>query len=355
MRLGWIAALLTGCGFQVGGTGDAGTGGGERPVDVSEMSPPSSPRKVTFNNANVTANLDNFPVLVPIAGQVDYTKIVDPRKDLRFEDPANGATLAYEVETWTPNGESLVWVKVPRIKPAPAPAYILLHFGPNASNADPEAVWSDYEQVNHFAANADDSTAQNHDGTAIVGATTTTGFLGNAMTFLTGADRVTFAGKVFDSWHEGTLEMWIRPVYTAAVELMGEPRVITNYGALQLGRLYPDSGGTIACQIDAKWTGNNHSEIHPLLPYNAWTHLTWTYDQDVWQTYRDDQAGPMATIGNHDFEASPQPLAIGDDGSMLGARMQIDELRIAKKKRSAEWVRAQHASMTRNFVSFGDP
>ena len=315
----------------------------------------TSPRKVTFNNASVIANLDDFPVLVPIAGQVDYSKIVDPRKDLRFEDPTDGSTLAYEVETWTPNGESLVWVKVPRIRPFPAPAFILLHFGPNLSTADPAAVWTAYEQVNHFAANPDDSTGQDHDAVTVVGATTATGFLGNAMTFTAGTDRVTFAGKVFDSWNEGSLEMWIRPVYATGADLVGEPRVITNGGALQLGRFYLDGTTALVLQIDAKWAGATHSEIHPDLPFNTWTHVTWTYDQAVWRTYRNGQPAPMDPVGNHDFDPSPLPLVLGDDGGSNAAHMQIDELRISNKGRSADWIRAQQASMTRNFVSFSDP
>lgn len=354
MRLGWLAALCASCGFQVGGTSDGGiTSDSEPPLDVGLVAP-TSPRKVTFNTAGITANLDNFPVLVPIAGQVDYAKIVDPRKDLRFVDPGTGATLPYEVETWTPNGESLVWVKVPRIEPPPAPASILLFFGPNESDADPAAVWSGYEQVNHFAANPDDSTENAHDALAVVGATTTTGFLGNAMTFTAATDRVTFAGKVFDSWHDGSIEMWIRPVYTTSADLAGEPRVISNFGALQLGRLYADTAG-VALQIDAKWAGNTHSEIHPVLPYNLWTHVLWTYDQSSWRIYRDGQPGPTEVVGNHDFINSPLALVLGDDGLANGAHMQIDELRISKKDRSAEWVRAQQASMTRNFVSFSDP
>jgi len=354
VRFGWLAALCAGCGFSVAGAGDGGTPGGEHTIDVPGTVP-TSPRKVVFNNANVIANLDDFPVLVPIAGQVDYSKIVDPRKDLRFEDPTDGATLSYEVETWTPNGESLVWVKVPRIKPFPAPAFILLHFGPNESTAEPAAVWSDYEQVNHFAANPDDSTSHDHDAMTVVGATPVAGYLGNAMTFSAGTDRVTFAGTVFDGWDEGSLEMWIRPVYSSGNNFVAEPRVISNAGALQLGRFYLDSTTALVLQIDAKWQGSAHSEIHPDLPFNMWTQVTWTYDESMWRTYRNGQPAQMDEVGNHDFAASPSPLVIGDDGSSNAAHMQIDELRISQKRRSADWIRAQQASMTRNFVSFSDP
>lgn len=353
MKLGWLAALCAGCGFQVGGTGDGGTSGDGAP-DVPGPVVPTSPRKLTFDNTNVTTNLDNFPVLVPIAGQVDYTQIVDPRKDLRFEDPIDGATLAYEVESWTPNGESLVWVKVPKIRPAPAPAFILLHWGPNASPSDPAAVWSDYEQVHHFAASPVDAAANGHDGLA-VGATTTTGFLGNGMTFTAAADNVTFSGKSFDSWHAGSLEMWIRPNYASVSDVVGEPHVITNSGSLQLGRFYIDGLGALVLQIDAKWTGGARSEIHPDLPFSTWSYLTWTYDQDTWRIYRNGQLGPSDQVGNHDFDRSDLPLVLGNDGGLNAAHMQIDELRTSKKNRSADWIRAQHASMTRNFVTFGDP
>ena len=353
MKLGWVLALYVGCGFNVPAGGDGGNPGGERTIDMAS-SAPSSPRKVTFNNANVTTQLDDFPVLVPIAGQVDYSKILDPRKDLRFEDPSNGATLAYEVETWTPNGESLVWVRVPRISPSPAPASILMYFGRDLSNAAPASVWSTYEQVNHFAANPDDSTAQNHDATLVIGATTAAGFLGNAMTFTGGGDRVVFSGRVFDQWGEGTIEMWIRPAYPGPGGVSGEPRVLSNGGALQLGRFYLDSTALVF-QIDAKWSSKIHSEIHPDLPFNTWTHVAWSYDGQAWRSYRDGQLVQTDVLGNHNFVGSSAPLVLGDDFSSTTARMQIDELRISKSHRSADWLRTQQASMTRAFVSFSDP
>ena len=352
MRLAFLVALYAGCGFSVPAGGDGGNGG-EKPIDMGG-SAPTSPRKVTFNNANVTTQLDDFPVLIPISGQVDYSKVVDPRKDLRFEDPSNGATLAYEVETWTPNGESLVWVRVPRISPFPAPAFILMHFGRDLSNAAPASVWSTYEQVNHFAANPDDSTSQDHDGT-VMGATTAAGFLGNAMTFNSGSDRVTFVGRVFDQWAEGTIEMWIRPVYAGAGDVSGEPRVLSNGGALQLGRFYLDGTMALVFQIDAKWSSNAQSELHPDLPFNTWTHVAWSYDGQFWRSYRNGLLAQSDTIGNRTFLAAPGPLVLGDDVSSNGARMQIDELRISQTRRSADWLRTQQASMTRNFASFSDP
>ena len=66
--------------------------------------------------------------------------------DLRFET-ADGTGLAYEVDTWNENGESLVWVKVPQLSQGDV---ITMRFGSASPDAnDPTAVWANYVAVYH--------------------------------------------------------------------------------------------------------------------------------------------------------------------------------------------------------------
>ena len=66
--------------------------------------------------------------------------------DLRFET-ADGTGLAYEVDTWNENGESLVWVKVPQLSRGDV---ITMRFGSASPDAnDPTAVWANYVAVYH--------------------------------------------------------------------------------------------------------------------------------------------------------------------------------------------------------------
>ena len=340
MKLAGLVVLVAGCGFSTPASPSDGS------VDTSFDAGPGV-RKIVFANATVTANLDNFPVLIPIAGQVDYTQVLDPRKDLRFEDAAHTA-LAYEVETWNPNGESLVWVRVPRIVPGPAESAIFLSVGHDVEIADPSRVWSAYEQVNHFAANANDSTAHAHNGTT-VGALLTTGFLGNAATFATGADKVTFAGPSFDQWSEGTIEMWIKPNYAAALDVPADIRVVDNGSSLVIGRLFP-LGSLAAFQIDFHWSGGAATFLHPDLALSTWAYVAWSYDGQNQRVYKDGLATGVAVVGSHDFAPTAGPLVLGN-----GAKVQIDELRVSQTGLSPGWIAAQQLSMTRSFVTFTDP
>ncbi|MBA3462761.1 MAG: DUF2341 domain-containing protein [Deltaproteobacteria bacterium] len=348
MKCAGLLVLLVGCGFSAPATNSATDGGADAPPDVPAG--PSSPRKVVFSTTGITTNLDDFPVLIPIAGQVDYARISDPRTDLRFVDPVSGNTLAYEVELWDPLGESLVWVRVPRIGPPPTSASILMHFGPNEGDDNPTGVWAAYEQVNHFAGGALDSSGNGHDGLS-TGAHIASGYLGSAAAFTTNSDRIVFSGATLDQWTAGSIEMWIRPGYANAAALIAtQPRVLDNGGSLGLGRFFDDAGA-LAFQIDVRWSGTI-SFLHPALVGNAWSHVAWSYDNNTLRVYRNGEQVLMDNVGARTFSNSTA-LVLGD--AVTAARMHIDELRISRAGLSLDWIRAQHLAMSRNFVSFTDP
>ena len=108
-----------------------------------------------------SATLKDFPLLVRLRpGSPDgftYASFPygaetadDAYGDLSFFD-ASGRVLSYEIDTWNPEGESLIWVKVPlmttgaKLKMAWGRAY-----GTRPLKNKPSAVWSDYVTVLHF-------------------------------------------------------------------------------------------------------------------------------------------------------------------------------------------------------------
>ena len=77
------------------------------------------PRKAaefTVSGFTSTATLRNFPVLVRISPErisgFSYADCAADGRDIAFRD-AQGNALAREIDTWDPNGESLVWVSIP--------------------------------------------------------------------------------------------------------------------------------------------------------------------------------------------------------------------------------------------------
>ena len=93
----------------------------------------------------------DFPVLVRLPAAVSSQLQAADGTDLYFEDESE-APLAFEVETFNPDGTTFVWVKVPSLSSA---TRLTVYFGgsENVGN-DPTAVWSRYVGVWHFDADA---------------------------------------------------------------------------------------------------------------------------------------------------------------------------------------------------------
>ncbi len=109
---------------------------------------------ITFPGYTSSATLTDFPVLIRLSAErnaFDYAKCPNG-ENLRFSDAA-GNLLSSEIDTWNPDGESFVWVKVPSLN---ASTKITAHYGnafPDAMN--PKDVWSNgYVGVWHLGESA---------------------------------------------------------------------------------------------------------------------------------------------------------------------------------------------------------
>ena len=103
-----------------------------------------------------TEVLTNFPVLVRLSEGnptgFSYSDMKDPSSgaELLFAD-ASLQVIPAEVDTWNPQGESLVWVKLPAV--SKGEAFYMYYAGQRRSSrfqADPTAVWSEYAGVWHM-------------------------------------------------------------------------------------------------------------------------------------------------------------------------------------------------------------
>jgi len=117
---------------------------------------------ITVCGVPADTTLTDFPLLVRISASrpdgFSYDDMLtDDHTDLRFED-ANGNGLAYDIDTWNPDGESLVWVKVPTLEKDDE---ITMRWGCLAPDAnDPTGVWSNYVFVWHGNDTTTDSTGR---------------------------------------------------------------------------------------------------------------------------------------------------------------------------------------------------
>ena len=142
------------------------------PADVLDVTGYTRSVDLSVAGYTGTSTLANFPVLVRLGPSVPgfhYADFASPDgADLVFTD-ADGTVIPHEIDTWNPNGESLVWVKLPSMSKNTS---FRAYWGrtPDAAN-DPTAVWSGYVSVHHFgedSGNAIDATGHGYDGIPIL-------------------------------------------------------------------------------------------------------------------------------------------------------------------------------------------
>ena len=154
-------------GFVPGATGDGGADdAGDAATDVGP--PAQSPRKLLFDNSLSAVDFGPHPVLIALdATKIDYSVIANPATDLRFEFATQGITASigdnvpFEIERWDPNGESIVWIRLPELLHATTDTAVLMHFGAGANgSASATATWQTWELVNHMASGLGSSTGK---------------------------------------------------------------------------------------------------------------------------------------------------------------------------------------------------
>jgi hypothetical protein len=323
--------------------------------------------KLVFDNSGQNENLDNFPVLVVLNADRtgDYQGFAHGGTDLRFLDPAEPARLLdYEIELWDPEGESFIWVKVPRIDAASGSDFIWMYFhNPELeeSGENPQGVWSDYGLVYHLSphpqAEIFDSGPGAHHGEA----------LEEAMPDLVpaqigyGFPASDAPKRYIDTGYREDLERWTVEAWVKAAQAPNKQPGSGNTTGPVLGKqkynLVWDHQG---------WNGAVHclgqDGFDKLASFNAlsgdqWYYLAGVYDSAA-RTLRAFKDGTMQT----ETQGVIDPLSPVDEdvfiGTWPGAALVlngiIDEVRIQGKARSSDWIRAQHLSMTDAFITYGD-
>lgn len=303
-----------------------------------------------------TATLNGFPVLVRLSeGCVrgfSYSLFkVENGADLVFTD-MNGNELPHEIDTWNPDGESFVWVKVPEL--GVSGASMLMYFGCDGDfDAETTAsdVWTNYAAVWHFGASGEDATGHGLKVTPFggnVSAVADDGLLGAG--YQNGASsglklgNPTFAGAAV------TLTCWFKP---AAVPLEGTQRLISwkkDYSSVGCEVFLSD--GKFQLRSSAGY-GSGTTPSVPSTWTTSWTHLTALYngeyaigavngkriDGDTNKTEVYFKPGDEFYFGNG-YDANY---------AFLG---QMDELRVYTGRASDDWMAAESDAVAdRHFVT----
>lgn len=287
-----------------------------------------------------TSREQNFPLLVRLHKDwFDFSQATADGHDIRFATKT-GEPLPFQIEHWDPAaGAASIWVRIPVIE-GNSRQEIRMYWG--QADADSEsngaAVFNaanGYLSVWHMNDAVDDvvGTLTSTD----TGTTMTTGVIGGARQF-SGGQGITCGDQIV-SYPSGSApsstQAWFRPRQPNSVVIgWGNEQA---QGKIILGYRSPPH-----VRIDAYFSDGNVAGTTPLAA-DEWVHVVHTYQQGDSRLYvngvldavRESRATPLSI-------KRPARLWIGgwyNNYSFVG---DIDETRVSRVARSADWIRLEY-------------
>jgi len=320
--------------------------------------------KITIPGYSKNSTLTNFPVAVKLNESLDgfsYDQFASlTGGDLRFVSSNRAVALNHEIEKWDRTGDSWVWVQVPRL--SGTNTYFWAYWGDPARATAPAyttngATWSeDFVAVWHLnstnaAGKFEDSTPNPYDGVN-QGCLDAVGTVGGGQD-LNGLRRVNITGVTYAPSIAAdrvfSMQMWVKGGDTVA------DRLLVDVQTGRLGLLFnqPD-GGKVGYNDNATYRGGLSGGLND----SAWHHLAYVFNGGAttcW-VYVDGQlAGPLPYAGTYAINGNAR---IGSDYNGAGNHFEglVDEVRICKGMRSADWIWAMYTNQLSGsaFVSMGD-
>jgi hypothetical protein len=309
-------------------------------------------RAITISHAGVpNTDQQNFPVLIS-GTYADLANVANGGKvqnlqgyDIVFtSDAAGQIILDHEIDTYnSATGAVNLWVRVPVLSHT-SDTTIYIWFGNSSATFSQEnnpGVWSNgyaavYHMGNGTAISGSDSSGSNPGTVTSVSATA--GVIGGGGSF-SGSSSITAipASSLSGSF---TIEEWANPSTTSgSLGLYGSrtPADQSFDAKLYSGGIYEDIGN------GSSWLATSSNVSFPYSA-NIWHFFAHTATTNAYQVYADG-----IPIGSGTFSGTPlfldanHDLLIGETGhSGEGFSGLIDEARVSKVLRSADWIATEY-------------
>ena len=296
----------------------------------------------TSDGANLPASAseDGFPLLVRLHKDFfDFSQTKASGEDIRFST-STGTPLAYQVERWdAANAAASIWVRIPNIKGS-ARQEIRMHWGKAdaASESSGSAVFNEsngYLSVWHMNDPVKDEvgTLESKD----TGTTSSSGIIGQSRHFDVG--KGINCGEKITTYPSGSSphssEAWFRAEKPNAT--------ILGWGNEQAqGKVIMHFVSPPHIRMDCYFSGANVAG-GSTLPMSQWIHVVHTFKNGDSRVYVNGVLDGSST-------AAGAPLAIKSPARMyMGGWYNnyrfvgdVDEVRVSRVTRSADWVRLQY-------------
>lgn len=327
----------------------------------------------TNDNLGITSEqLNDFPILVSLNSEnFDYSKAKADGTDIRFTDSDALTLLDYQIETWDTEGESFVWVKIPRIDMNSNSDSFYIYYGnSDAEDAqNPSGVWSnsfdgvwllnDPNDTTTVLDSAGSPSAEN--GTTFTGLTNASKIksgIGGAFVFgSVSTDYVTLGNpSVLDytpNTQEFTIDAWVKLPINATGTFFSKG---TNSGATIQYEMYV-SGNTLNSRVGG--VARNSTKV---IGDTQWHHIVLrNHDlsgMKIFQYVDGSQAG--TTIASGAGVAPDRDVIIGarrnstnaNITSSLSAGVEMSMVRIANVARTPSWIAATYKSESGGFIEY---
>jgi hypothetical protein len=289
-------------------------------------------------NLPATASEEGFPLLLRLdQDSFDFKQAQATGADLRFA--AAGKPLAYQIESWdAAAATAIIWVRIPTIKGNARQKIDLFWGKPDAvSESNGKAVFNEsngYASVFHL-----DDPARDETGTLAAkdqGTTPAAGVIGQARRFAPG--KGILGGDNITTYPTGSsphsTELWFKAAKAGDRIVCwgnGEPKAVVQMILSKPPRMSMDCYGSGAgLRADGS------------IPMSEWVHVIHTCKQGDSRLYVNGRLDGVSSTDNNPLDIkSPAKMFMGGWGGYVFAG-DMDEVRISKVARSAEWVKLQY-------------
>ena len=291
-------------------------------------------------NLPASASEDGFPLLVRLHKEFfDFSQAKANGEDIRFAT-STGTPLAYQIEEWdAANGTASIWVRIPNTK-GNARQEIKLHWGKAdaASESSGSAVFNEsngYLSVWHMNDPVKDEvgTLESKD----TGTTSASGIIGKSRHF--DAGKGINCGEHIATYPSGSSphssEAWFRAEKPNAT--------ILGWGNEQAqGKVIMQFVSPPHINMDCYFSGANVAG-GSALPMSQWIHVVHTFKNGDSRIYVNGiLAGSSTSTGAPLAIKSPARMYMGGWYNHYRFVGDMDEVRVSKVTRSADWVKLQY-------------
>jgi len=281
-----------------------------------------------------TASEADFPLLVRLdKGTLDFSQVKPNGDDVRFS--AAGKPLAYQIEEWDAvQGHASIWVRIPLIT-GNSRQEIKLHWGKAdaASESNGKAVFNEsngFVTVMHLN---DPKDLKDEVGTLSptnLGATPCDGMIGKALNFVYGRPGV-IGGEAITNYPTGnspsSTELWFK-----------DNKLPGPWGSRFVCWGNEGSGSKLLIGVLSPLHISCGVECPGPVALNQWYHVVHTYATDGSQKAYINGQLVASTKAIMDFK-NPCRMFVGNWYRNWESDCDVDEVRISKVTRSADWIR----------------